>query len=278
MAGQMEKIFSTEKIPPMEQITSRENRAVKEYKKLAGSKSKREAEGRFVIESVKLVAEAVNSGVEIEKVFVTQLSLEKNYEALQKLFEQKGPAFYQISREIEEKLTQTANAQGIFAVCKKLDKHWDIGKIKEDGKYIFLSRLQDTGNVGTIIRTAEAMGLDGVILSRDTCDVTGIKVLRASMGSAFRVNLFFCEDDAAALRRLGERFETYAAVLDPEAESLPQVRFPKNSILVIGNEGNGLSEQVADACRHKVMIPMKGNVESFNASMAAGIFMWEMMK
>lgn len=262
----------------MEKITSRENRAVKEYKKLADSKSYRHQQQRFVIESVKLVTEAVASGVELEKVFVTQLSLQKNYEALQSLFEKKQIKFYEISREIEQKLTQTANAQGIFAVCKKLDKQWDIGKIKEDGKYIFLSRLQDTGNVGTIIRTAEAMGLNGVIVSRDTCDITSMKVLRASMGSAFRVNLFVCDDDAAALQKLGAAFATYAAVLDPQAESLTQITFPQNSILVIGNEGNGLAQDVIDACQHKVMIPMKGNAESFNAGMAAGIFMWEMMK
>lgn len=263
----------------MERITSRENKLVKEYGKLLNSKSYRDKTGRFVVESRKLVEEAYQSGVKLEKVFVTQSGFEKSQAALQKLFEEeKGTFFYEITEDLEKKLTQTGNAQGIFAVCKKLDKPMNLNTIKNGAKYIFLSELQDTGNVGTIIRTADALGLDGVILGKNTCDVFSLKVLRSSMGSVFHIDLYQSEDPVEDLRRLSQSFETYAAVLDEQAKSLEEISFEKGSIAVIGNEGNGLSKEVIDACSQKVFIPMKGRAESFNAGVAAGILIWEMAK
>lgn len=262
----------------MEKITSKDNHSIKEYHKLANSKSYREKTGKFAIESVKLIIEAIQSHVTIEKVFVTQSSYEKNYTILQKFFVNLQTNSYLITDELEQKLTQTNNAQGFFAICKKLDKHLDIGKIKKDGKYVFLSKLQDTGNVGTIIRTAEAMGLSGVIVSKDTCDVTSMKVLRASMGSVFRMKIYVSCEEVADIRQLSDYFSIYAAVLDKGAVRLTDVVFSPNSIVVIGNEGNGLSQQIIDICSEKITIQMAGNTESLNAGMAAGILMWEMMK
>lgn len=261
----------------MEKLTSRENKNIKEFVKLGSSKSFRDQTGLFALESIKLVLEAFCSGISIEKVFVTQCCLDKNGVALQKLFDACS-SIYLISDEIEHKLTQTNNAQGIFAIGKKLDKQLDADKIKNSGKLIYLSDLQDTGNVGTIIRTAEALGLDGVIISRNTCDVYSIKVLRASMGSVFRMPVYHSNDTVADLTSYRNRFTTYAAVVDGQALSLEDVRFSENSILVIGNEGNGLDQAVVCACSQQVTIRMKGRTESFNAAMAAGILMWEMQK
>ena len=266
----------------MERITSRENKMIKEYGKLLNAKSYRDKTGKFVVESRKLVQEAYESGVELEKVFVTQSGYEKSQAALQKLFEGKkggkSPSFYEITEDLEKKLTQTGNAQGIFAVCKKLDKPMNLNTIKNGAKYIFLSELQDTGNVGTIIRTADALGLDGVILGKNTCDVFSLKVLRASMGSVFHIDLYQSENPAEDLQGLSKRFQTYAAVLDEQAKSLKEISFDGGSIVVIGNEGNGLSQDIVSACSQKVFIPMKGQAESFNAGVAAGILIWEMAK
>lgn len=266
----------------MERITSRENKMIKEYGKLATSKSYRDKTGLFVIESGKLVGEAFNCNIPFEKVFVTQQGLEKHSAALQKLFalagEKNAPKCYEITEDLEQKLTQTGNAQGIFGVCKKLDKPLNLNTIKKGGKYLCLSKLQDTGNVGTIIRTGDALGLNGIILSEGTCDVYSLKALRAAMGSTFRMKLFFSRNLVEDLKELNQTFTTYAAVLDPQARLLTDVTFPENSMVVIGNEGNGLEKDVVDACTEKIMIPMKGNAESFNAGMAAGLFIWEMMK
>lgn len=285
----------------MESITSRDNRAIKEYVKLRESRAFREKQGMYVIESAKLVQEALQSGVIFEKVFVTQPSLTKHYAALQRLFDRtqdnaKHAKIYTITEDLEHKMTLTGNAQGLFAVCKMLDKPHEFATIENNGKdgeletrlfqeneissgkYIFLEQLQDTGNVGTILRTAEALGLDGVIVSKNTCDRYSLKVLRASMGAVFRVKIYQSEDTCADLQNLSKRFTTYAAVLDAGAPSLVSIQFPPNSIVVIGNEGNGLPQEVIAACTQTVTIAMQGNAESLNASMAAGILMWEMMR
>jgi TrmH family RNA methyltransferase len=260
----------------MELISSKENKNIKEYGKLSVSKSYREETGRFVIESVKLIREAWEAGVVFEKVFVTQYCFQKNAVALQKLFE--TCETFCITESVEQKLTKTQNAGGIFAVCKKLDKRLSMDTIKTDGNYLFLYGLQDTGNVGTIIRTAEAFGMSGVIVSKDTCDLYSLKVLRASMGAVFRIPFYESGDPLCDLKELSRRFQTYAAVVSEDASSVLQAEFCAGSILVIGNEGNGLPPEAAGSCTKRITIPMRGNAESLNAAMAAGILIWECMK
>lgn len=267
----------------METITSNTNANIKEYVKLRDSKSFRNKNNLFVVESVKLLSEAVDSGVVIKKAFVTSLSKEKNYEALQSLFDKsknntEKVKLYEITQDIENKMTITGNSQGVFAVCEKLDKNNLLDKISLEGKYVFLSHLQDTGNVGTIIRTALALGLDGVIVSKDTCDLYSLKVLRASMGGVFRIKWYESENVKDDLKRLSVNSKTYSAVLDDTATDILDVKFSDNSIVVIGNEGNGLDIEEVEVCTDKITISMKGNAESLNASIASSILMWEMMK
>lgn len=263
----------------MERITSRENQYVKEFIRLAGSKSRRESAGLFVMESRKLLEEAITSGVRFERIFATDTAWQKNHASFEKLLKQQPDVFCcEITDSIEKKMTQTGNAQGIFAVCKKLDKHLDVAKIENNGKYVFLCHLQDTGNVGAIIRTAEAMGIHGLIISHDTCDLTSIKVLRSSMGSVFRMRLYQSRSVLEDLKFLNRHFTTFASVPDHRAESLSAVNFPENTVMLIGNEGNGLEQEIIEECSRKVTIQMKGNTESFNASTAAAILMWEMTK
>lgn len=261
----------------MEQILSKDNKNVKEYGKLISSKSYRDQNGTFAIESIKLILEAACSGVVFQKVFVTEQCVKKNPAVLQKLFDLDCPV-YQISKAVEEKMTCTQNAGGLFAICKKLDKHRQADTIVPNGKYLYLAGLQDTGNVGTILRTAEAVGLDGVVISAGTCDIYSLKVLRASMGSAFRLPIFFGKDPASDLEQFGKRFVTYAAVVDESADSVLQTSFAPNSMVVIGNEGNGLEPRAIAACQKQITIRMKGNAESLNAGMAAGILMWELVQ
>lgn len=267
----------------LERITSNTNSNVKEYIKLRDSKSYRNKNELFVIESLKLIKEALDCGVIIEKAFVTSPSKDKYYEILQNLFENsfentKNTKIYEITDDINKKMSITGNSQGVFAVCKKLDKNNLMDKINIKGKYIFLSHLQDTGNVGTIIRTALAFGVNGVILSSDTCDIYSLKVLRASMGGVFKIKFFISDDVVRDLKNLSKNFSTYSAVLDKDATDILNVNFSDNSIVVIGNEGNGLCQEEINACEHKVTIMMKGDAESLNASIASSILMWEMMK
>lgn len=260
----------------METITSRENPQIKAFCKLSGSKKQRDISGSFTLESVKLVLEAFENGVSIEKVFLTE-SAEKKYE--EKLFEllNSGIPVIRVSEEVGRKLSEADTPQGVFAVCKKLDKSFAADTIENKGVYAALCGLQDPGNIGTILRTAEALGVRGVLMSEDCCDIYNPKVLRASMGTVFRLPIRVCGDFCGALRELSAAgVPTYAAVLDENAESLTDIAFDGVGVAVIGNEGNGLSEAVAACCDRRVTIRMKGNAESLNAAMAAGIILWKL--
>ena len=152
------------------------------------------------------------------------------------------------------------------------------GRFDEDSPHIVLHHPSDSGNLGTILRTADALGLDGVIYSA-SCDIYSPKVVRATMGSLFRVPLCCVPDIAPVLEACRcAGVETCAAVVSGAAELVGQCRFSGGTAIVIGNEGNGLPETVADACDRRVTIPMHGTIESLNAAMAAGIILWEVQR
>ncbi len=262
----------------METITSKDNAGIKEYCKLTTAKKQRDATGKFAAEGIKLTLEAFQNGVRIEKVFFTAGAEKKYGEKLFELLNSGIPAS-RITEEISLRMSDTDSPQGVYAVCKKLDKSFGTDKIEHNSVYAALSDLQDPGNMGTVIRTAEALGVRGIIASEGCCDFYNPKVLRATMGSAFRMPFAVVPDLGAALRELsGRGIPSYAAVLDDAAESLTEVDFTGGGVAVIGNEGNGLCREIADACDRRITIRMKGNAESLNAAMAAGIIFWQMTR
>lgn len=255
----------------MESIQSKDNSRVKEYAKLASSRKYREETGRFVLEGEKLFGEALRSGVEVERVFVTA-EFRAAHPELEGTLE--GLSAFEVGGAAEGRMSLSQSPQGLYAVCKKLDKPENLAKIDCNGSYIALWDLQDPGNVGTILRGADAMGLSGVILSENCCDLYNLKTIRAAMGSLFRVPVW-CADLAAFLKGCGLR--SYAAVVDPGVLPVGKADF-RGAVAVIGNEGNGLSPEQAAACSERMTIPMAGNAESLNAAMAATILMWEMAR
>ena len=129
-----------------------------------------------------------------------------------------------------------------------------------------------------IIRTADALGLDGVIFS-ESCDIYNPKTVRATMGSIFRIPVYHEVSSDILFERLKEaEIPSYAAVVDDNAASVSDMTFDKGGAVFIGNEGNGLSEEIQGMCSKSITIKMTGNTESLNAAMAAGIIMWELMK
>lgn len=183
-----------------------------------------------------------------------------------------------VSDSLAAELSQTEHTQGVFAVCQIPDPPALSALIHTGGSYAVLHQLQDPGNAGMILRTADALGLDGVIYSA-SCDIYSPKVVRATMGSLFRVPLCCVpeiEPVLAACRDAG--VESCAAVVSGQAELVGQCLFRKGTAVVIGNEGNGLPEEVSAACDRRVTIPMHGTIESLNAAMAAGIILWEVQK
>lgn len=261
----------------MKEITSRDNSEIKEYVKLKSSKSAREMQGLFTIEGVKICLEAFYSNIEILKVFVKESLLSKDERVRNALKNHEN--VFLINDSIEQKLSDTKTPQGIFCVCKRLDKDFDLDTIYKGKLFVMLCGIQDPGNMGTIIRTADGLAVDGIILTSDCCDIYNPKVVRSTMGSLARIKIKTVEDKDDFLEDISKRTNTIAAVLDDGAVPPQNLkRDDKPCVLVIGNEGNGLPEHTVSLCKQKTMIPMRSNAESFNAAVAAAILMWELIK
>ena len=260
------------------EILSRENPSVKRYVALAASRGERRKQGQFVTEGIKLTQEALEAGYVPVELLVTRESWEK---AAKRLSRYLGRVEYLcwVSPSVEKKLADAIAPQGVFGVFRQLDKGAQPVKISNNGRYLLLDALQDPGNLGTILRTAAAFGLDGIFLSDNCPDPFGPKVLRASMGGVFKLPIEPVAEMGALVEQLrAAGVETYAAAL--RSEALPPQRLPRKGgcAVLIGNEGNGLPEALIRLCTHTVMIPMEPGNESLNAAMATGILLWELYR
>ena len=249
-------MLSKEEAVTFMEITSLENKSVK----LAASLQKkkyRDLHGKFLIEGMKLIREAMAFGYEFDSVFYVPDKVAYDLDL---------PA-YEVSYEILCKITDTVTPQGIAAIVK--GKEPDFVKLQKAQRVVYLDRVQDPGNVGTIIRTADAFGFDAVILSKECADLYSPKVLRSAMGSVFHLEIYrdFSAED---LKKLGKKI--YSSSL--EASNMPE-KIALPAVLVIGNEGQGISEEIKAVTDEFVKIPMAGNAESLNASIAAGILLYE---
>lgn len=257
----------------MELLTSRNNPLIKSAAMLKEI-SERKKSGMFLLEGVRLCSDAALNGIEILQFFVTEGAAEK-YEKEFILLKNSSEKSFFINEGVAEKLSDTKNSQQFFAVClqKKLSP-----EINKKGMYVFTDNIQTPDNLGAIVRTAEALGADGLIVNSG-CDIYSPKAQRASMGALLRFPVIKTSDGGELLCRCRERgMKIYASVPDSRAEDVSFA--PKNggTVLVIGNEGNGISADILALCTHKVMIPMRGKAESLNASAAASILMWEFLK
>ncbi|MEM1483920.1 RNA methyltransferase [Oscillospiraceae bacterium PP1C4] len=260
------------------EITSRDHADVKHYVQLAGSRKERHEQRLFVTEGIKLTCEAFDAGCTPVVIFATEDATDRYYDHVQRIM-LACESFYRISQSVADKLAQSVSPQGVFGVFRMLDNETQPVKISSNGKMILLSSLQDPGNIGTILRTAAAFGIDGVVLSSDCPDLYSPKVLRSTMGGVFKIPLAITSDLGGYIDQLrGQGIPVYAAALNESAVPVLEASLQSGCAVVIGNEGNGISEELIDRCDGTLMIPMKQNSESLNAAMAAGIVMWEMTK
>ena len=263
----------------MNMITSKDNSIIKYYTKLSLSKKERKETESFVLEGARLCLDAIKENSVLRCVLVTQTAMDKYNEAVNLLMDYVGEdKVYLISNELGNKLSDTKGTQGIFGICKILDKNFSVDTIYSGGKYVVLNNIQDPGNLGTIIRTADALGVSGVILSDDCCDLYNPKVIRSTMGSLFRIPIMTDNINTILQTFKASNITTFAAVIDKSATNLIECDFSKGGVIVIGNEGNGLPPEIVNKCDEKLTIKMQGNVDSLNAAMATGIIMWEMLR
>lgn len=256
-------------------ITSKDNPIIKLYQKLSSFKKERLQYGLFVLEGQRIVEDAVKENGGVTHLIFTKQAAEKYGEEMFQA-DLRDAKIIVISNELGKKIASTEATQGVFAICRMAAEKTPV--FCDNGRYIVLYGLQDPGNVGMIIRTADALGIDGIILS-GSCDLYSPKVIRSTMGSVFRENIFI-ENDTDALFAMLEnnRIMTSAAVIDSDAEDITRCSFCGRQAVFIGNEGNGLPDDIALRCGRRVTIPMNGSINSLNAAMAAGILMWELKK
>ncbi len=260
----------------MEKITSRTNDKIKYAVRLGESSSLRKETGEFFLEGARLCFDAAQTGIEIKQAFFTPKALWK-YEDYVSLIIEKSAVCYEIGSEISQKLSDTENSQGVFCICTAKPQA-ESDTLNPVGKYLALENLQDPSNLGAICRSAEALGLDGLIVSGG-CDIYNPKALRAAMGSSLRMNVISVENLAQVIAEAnGKGMLTLASVPKSTAEDIRRVDMNGGVICCVGNEGSGLSQTVIEECKKQVVIPMNGRAESFNASAAAAILAWELKR
>ncbi len=266
------------------QITSKDNPNIKLLSKLLLNKKTRSETGLFVVEGMRncldLVEQSFDEKVKIQSLFYTEKALEtygKNFDlsCFDKIDDEKK---FVITKEIADKISLEDNCQGVFLTAFKLDSRFCRENLDENGKYVVLNHLQDPGNIGTLLRTADAVGASGVIMTGNCCDLYNPKVVRSAMGSIGRVKIFV-ENDFEKVCKTFEKIgvKTLASVVR-NGVSVTEYDFSKSCAVVIGNEGQGLSENDADLCAEKITIQMHGNINSLNAAVAGTIILWEMFR
>lgn len=281
-------------------LTSRQNPFVKELCALS-EKKYRERLGLFRFDGVKLLVEAILADVPITSVVVRESSIAFVEKKVLALLE--GGAIGRdrianlrvkiLSDGVFDKISEEKSPEGVICVAKALDKIHKmttinnipenlnvIGEEKKPSRVLFLSEVRDPGNVGTILRTAAAFGIDCVLLSKDSADLYSSRTLRAAMGAIFRLPTLridgSAEDAVRMLMKSGR--SVYATALDTAARPLGSFPLSPTDVFVIGNEGHGLSDALIEASTGSVYIPMEPGSESLNAAIAATVCMWEIRK
>jgi RNA methyltransferase, TrmH family len=259
-------------------ITSRKNELVKEFQHLSSSSSYRKEKKKFPLEGARLCSDSAESGLETVSLLYTE-EAEIKYSQYLSIIRKTNPNEYLISQSVAQALSDTKNPQGVFSICARPAEREDIPSAASGQHFLMLENIQDPANLGAMLRTAEAVGIKGVVLSGDCCDVFSPKALRAGMGAAFRLPVFILKNGPETIERLNKAgFQTLAAVPDSTAIPITKLDFSVPTVAVIGNEGNGLTQETIHACSERVTIPMQGRAESLNAAASAAIIMWEMMR
>lgn len=254
-------------------ITSSSNPKVKQVVLWQNKAKERRAAGIFLVEGFKMFEEAPED--RIKEVYLSEEALAK-VEVQSGIREKLNRTGYEVvAADLFQKMSDTRTPQGILCVVKRPEYRLEELLAGENPLLVVLENLQDPGNLGTIIRTGEGAGITGVIMSAGTVDIYNPKTIRATMGSVYRVPFVYAEDLQAVVEKLRKKgIRSYAAHLAGE-KYYDGFSFRSGTAFLIGNEGNGLSRELADAADSYLKIPMEGQVESLNAAIATSLLMYE---
>lgn len=248
-----------------EHITSRSNPLISRLRKLKNSRALRREEGVFLCEGPKMLEEALRWGGEIETVLCAEgVSLPEL------------PAGVRVAEVPEELLVAAADTQtpqGIVFLCRMGDAA--LPEVLPGQRFLVLDGLQDPGNVGTIWRSADAFGADGLILCNGCADPWNPKTVRATMGAVFRLPVWECGMETLAARLRAQGIPLYATALRADTADIREMELSRAAV-IIGSEGRGVSQQALELCERTVKIPMRPRCESLNAAAAAAVVLWKM--
>ncbi|MBQ7261596.1 MAG: RNA methyltransferase [Lachnospiraceae bacterium] len=266
-------------------ITSTSNPRIKNIVKLLAGSRERKEQGLFVVEGEKLFMEAPLE--RIDSVFVSEsclARLEKRSDKGRKAFSEdclkklEDIGYETVSDAVFARMSDTSTPQGIMCTIKSTDHPLEKlleGSFGELKRVLLLEGVQDPGNLGTMLRTAEAAGYDAVIADADTADRHNPKVIRSTMGAIYRMKVSYCKDIKDAVKRCREKgFCVYAAHLKGKV-FYDETVYAERTAIIIGNESKGLSAEVSQLADMLVRIPMEGRAESLNAAVAAAILMYQ---
>ena len=253
-------------------ITSTSNPQIKRLLQLQKKAKVRDEENVYVVEGIRMFAEVPKERV--EKVYISETLFNRKKHDLNL---QEFPVEI-LSDRVFEHISDTKTPQGILCVVKR--KKYELNELLKVKKphFVVLDNLQDPGNMGTIVRTAEAAGVDAVFMSRDCVDIYNPKTSRSTMGSIYRMPFIYIEDIPKLLDIFRENgVKSYAAHLNGK-NSYDKEDYSHGTAILIGNEGNGLRDEVTEKADILVKIPMQGKVESLNAAIAALVLMFEVFR
>ena len=258
----------------MQKIISKENSLIKHIIKLKNKKYRNEF-NEYIIEGLKLIKEAIQEKANIKRILITEETLNNSFISDFIKNELNNLECYIVTSAIIKLIIDVETPQGIVAV---IEKNNILDLIDYTNDFILvLDDIQDPGNLGTIIRTADSCNIKQILVSKGTVDAFNPKVIRSTMGAIFRVSIIECENLAKTLENLKKNnYRIISTALD-SSKSIYDINF-KRTALVIGNEANGVSKPVLDITDEKAIIPMLGKTESLNASVAAGVIMYEYVR
>ncbi len=249
----------------MEVLSSISNPKLRRVRELLDRSRARKKEDAFVVEGIRMFREIPEN--RLMETFISEKFHEENPSI-------RGSV---VKNEVFQKLSDTRTPQGVLAVVRQ--RHYTLPDILqgENGLWLILEGIQDPGNLGTMIRTGEGAGISGIIMDRNTADFYSPKTVRSTMGAVFRVPFFYTENLAGTVREIKKTgITTYAAHLDGK-KMYHEIDYADRTAFLIGNEGNGLSDELTSLADIKLRIPMQGKVESLNAAISAALLMYRYM-
>ncbi len=258
----------------MQIISSKDNEFIKHIKKLKDKKY-RDINKEFIIEGIKLIKEAIEENAEIKQIIICDNCLDSDIIPKELMYEIAKYECIYVTENIFKIISDVNTPQGILAIIGRNAEESQIDYTQD--VIVALDDIQDPGNLGTILRTVDSIGLNQILVSKGTADSYNPKVVRSTMGAIFRVRIIECEDLENALREVKKhKFELVVTSLQTE-KSLYDIDFDKK-VIVIGNEANGVEQKIQNLADEKIKIPMIGKTESLNVSVATGIVLYEYVR